>query len=65
MHNPWDNFLTRLKNVAHNKGQNSGATMLCVTLFVVDGDLVGWFKPERKPLEPKNFPIEFILPEKK
>jgi hypothetical protein len=57
----WDGLLTRLKMIAHNKGQCDGATIIRVTLYFKDGELVGWKRPEREPLEPKQFPFT-ILP---
>lgn len=57
----WDGLVTRLKMIAHNKGQCDGGTIITVDLYFKDGELVGWLRPERKPLEPKQFPVT-ILP---
>jgi hypothetical protein len=60
----WDNLCIRLKNIARNKGHCSGVTMLNVQLFFVDGELVGWYKPDRKPIEPKQFDVSMLPLEK-
>jgi hypothetical protein len=60
----WEGLQTRIQTIARNKGQCDGVTCVQVTLFFRDGDLVGWYKPARIPMEPKQFPLECLPIEK-
>lgn len=58
----WTKLKWRLQAIANNEanGGSSGVALIFVNLFLSGGQLIGWYKPQRIPLEPKHFDISLL-----
>lgn len=58
----WTKLKWRLQAVANNEA-NGGpgyVVLIFVNLFLSNGQPIGWYKPQRIPLEPRTFDISLL-----
>ena len=58
----WTKLKWRLQAVANNDAQGGcpGVVLIFVNVFLSDGLPIGWYKPQRVPLEPRNFDVSLL-----
>lgn len=62
MRSNWTKYRERLQAVANNKsyGGSNGVALIMINCFVSEGVLLGWYKPQRIPLEPREFDVSLL-----
>ena len=58
----WQKLKWRLQSVANNEanGGCNGTALIFVNVFLSKGVPIGWYKPQRIPLEPRTFDIGLL-----
>lgn len=64
MNNPWDNLEKRLKAIAnqqHNIKYSNVILLYIELIFDNENQLVGWYKPSYRAIEPIDFPVSHLI----